>query len=416
MSPKNCATYDIIIIGARCAGSPTAMLLARKGYRVLLLDKGVFPSNMALSTHLIHPPGIASLQRWGLLEQVKASNCPPLSTFAFDFGHFGLTGSSPPVDGVTEAYAPRRTALDQILVEAAVKAGATLWEGCRVEALLTDGDRVAGIRGRQKSGAPFLARGTLVVGADGMHSTLARAVEAPIYNSKPALACTYFSYWSGVPMSKVEYYIRPRRTLYGWLTNNDAALIGVAWPVAEQRAIKQNLEENFFQALDLAPEFAERVRRGRREGPWIGMATPNYFRKPYGPGWALVGDAGYQKDPCTAAGITDAFRDAEGLAEAINQGLCGRMPLHQALAGYEAQRNEQAMPTYEFTCRLADFQPPLSLTREFYVSLCASQEGINRFIGLFTHTVSISEFFSQEHIDRVLAGAPPCRKIPVAAA
>lgn len=415
MSPKSCQTYDIIIVGARCAGSPTAMLLARKGYRVLLLDKGVFPSDLVLSTHLIHPPGIARLQRWGLLDQIKASNCPPLSKFTFDFGHFGLTGSSPPAGGITEAYAPRRIVLDQVLVEAAVEAGATLWEGCCVEGLLTDGERVAGICGRRKNGAPFLARATLVVGADGTHSMLARAVGAAIYNSKPALQCTYFSYWSGIPMHGVEYYIRPRRTIYGWQTNDGAALIGVAWPAAEQRAIKRNIEESFFQALDLTPEFAERVRQGRREGPWIGRATPNYFRKPYGPGWALVGDAGYQKDPCTAVGITDAFRDAEGLAEAIDRGLCRRMFLDQALADYEAQRNERAMPTYEFTCQLAGFQPPLALTREFYASLCASQEGIDRFIGLFTHTISIPEFFSQEHIDRVLAGAPPCRKTLVAA-
>ena len=415
MSPKSCPTYDVIVVGARCAGSPTAMLLARRGYRVLLLDKGVFPSDMVLSTHLIHPPGIARLRRWGLLDQVKASNCPPLSRFAFDFGHFGLTGSSPPADGVTEAYAPRRFTLDRILVGAAVDAGATLWEGCRVEELVTDGERVAGVRGRQKDGAPFTARAAMVVGADGVNSMLARAVRAAEYNTKPPLQCTYFSYWSGVPMQKVEYYIRPRRTIYGWLTNDDAALIGVAWPAAEQRAVKQNLEESFFQALDLAPEFAERVRRGRREASWIGRATPNYFRKPYGPGWALVGDAGYQKDPCTAVGITDAFRDAEGLAEAIDKGLDHRMPLDRALAEYEEKRNERAMPTYEFTCQLAGFQPPLALTREFYASLCASQEGIDRFIGLFTHTVSVPEFLSQEHIDRVMGGALPHRKTSVAA-
>src|SRR5436190_14545399 len=124
--------YDVIVVGARCAGSPTAMLLARKGYRVLLVDKGTFPSD-TMSSHLIWQPGVARLERWGLLDRVVASNCPPITTWAYDFGPFALHGTPPPADGVAMAYAPRRTVLDKLLVDAAVEAGAELREAFAVQ-------------------------------------------------------------------------------------------------------------------------------------------------------------------------------------------------------------------------------------------------------------------------------------------
>src|SRR5262252_74108 len=113
--------YDAIIVGARAAGSPTAMLLARKGHRVLLLDRAEFPSD-TLSTHYIHQPGVARLARWGLLDQVVAGGCTPVREAIFDPGPFTLTGTPPPADGHADAYAPRRTVLDAILLEAAAKA------------------------------------------------------------------------------------------------------------------------------------------------------------------------------------------------------------------------------------------------------------------------------------------------------
>src|SRR5436305_2441293 len=153
--------YDAIVIGARCAGSPTAMLLARKGYRVLLLDRAGFPSD-TLSTHYIHQPGVARLARWGLLEQVVASNCPPVRTQLLDLGPFALEGSPPPIDGSADGYAPRRTILDQILVEAAVAAGAELREHFSVADILTDGERVTGIRGHAAGGAMMTEHARIV--------------------------------------------------------------------------------------------------------------------------------------------------------------------------------------------------------------------------------------------------------------
>src|SRR5438046_273760 len=154
---RGAVMYDAIVIGARCAGSPTAMLLAQKGYRVLLLDRAGFPSD-TLSTHYIHQPGVARLKRWGLLDKVAASapgfaSCPPTRQQVLDVGPFALVGTPPPFDGVAEGYAPRRKVLDQILVDAAVDAGAELREHFTVKELLTDGERITGIRGHAASGA-----------------------------------------------------------------------------------------------------------------------------------------------------------------------------------------------------------------------------------------------------------------------
>jgi flavin-dependent dehydrogenase len=132
--------YDVIVVGARCAGSPTAMLLARKGYRVLV-DRTSFPSD-TLSTHYIHQAGGARLKQWGLLDALVASNCPPIREQTFDVGPFALVGTPPPADGVADAYAPRRTVLDQLLVESASAAGAEVRERFTVRELVLDGEQV----------------------------------------------------------------------------------------------------------------------------------------------------------------------------------------------------------------------------------------------------------------------------------
>ena len=148
--------YDVIVVGARCAGAPTAMLLARKGYRVLFVDKAVFPSDV-VNGYYVQQIGGARLKRWGLLETLQASNCPPLSTLTFDFGAFALSGAPPSAEDVAEGYAPRRTVLDKILVDAAVNAGAELREECTLHDLVRDGEQVTGIRARTKEGATITA-------------------------------------------------------------------------------------------------------------------------------------------------------------------------------------------------------------------------------------------------------------------
>jgi flavin-dependent dehydrogenase len=359
-----------------------------------------------MSIHFIWQPGIAQLERWGLLDKIVASNCPPITRVTMDLGTFALTGCPPPADGVAEAYCPRRRVLDKILVDAAVAAGAELRELFSVREVLREGERVTGIRGHTKGGSTVTEKARIVVGADGLHSIVARAVQAPTYHEKPALTCWYYTYWSGVPMDGVELYSRDGRTIATTPTNDGLAAIGVVWPRNDFHDFRADIEGNYLKTLELAPTLAARVRRGKREERFVGAAdVPGFFRKPHGTGWALVGDAGYHKDPITAEGITDAFRDAELLAEAIDAGFSGRRPLGEALADYEQRRNEAALPIYDFTCQFATLQPPAPDMQQLFEALRANQEEANRFFGTLAGTTPIPAFFSPENTQRIIAAA-----------
>ena len=199
---------DIIVVGARCAGAPTAMLLARKGYRVLLVDRSTFPSDIPHG-HFIHKQGPRRLQAWGLLDRVVATGCPPSTSFTLDTGECRLAGRDLVLDGVAAGYGPRRATLDQILIDGAVAAGVELREGFSVEEYVSERDRIVGIRGRDRAGgAPVTERAILTVGADGRGSRLARTVQAPEYEVTPTLTCWHFSYWSGVAATGVEVYVQ----------------------------------------------------------------------------------------------------------------------------------------------------------------------------------------------------------------
>lgn len=398
--------YDAIVVGARCAGSPTAMLLARKGYRVLLVDRATFPSDV-VNGYYVQQTGGAQLQRWGLLDTLRASNCPPLYTLNFDFGAFTLRGTPPAVDTVVEGYAPRRTVLDKILVDAAVEAGAELREGFAVHDLLWDGDCVVGIRGHTQGREVITERARLVIGADGTHSLVARSVQAPTSLTKPALTCWYASHWSGAPTDGVEFSLRQRRAFIACGTNDGLTVVLVGVPHQEFQEFRTDIDGNYFKSLALVPTLADRVRNGKREERFVGTAeTANFFRKPYGPGWALVGDAGYHKDPATAQGITDSFRDAELLTAAIDEGFAGHRPLDEALATYEQQRNAAVLPMYEFTCQLANLaEPPTPEMIQLLAALHGNQEETNRFLGVWAGTVPIPEFFAPDNIQRILARA-----------
>lgn len=270
--------YDVIVVGARCAGSSTAMLLARYGYRVLVVDRSTFPSD-TMSTHLIHPPGVAALQRWGLLDRVIATGCPPIDTYAFDFGSFVLSGS-PGIPDVPVAYAPRRTVLDEVLVQAAAESGAEIRAGFTVEELISEDGAVVGIRGHGRNDRRTVSEhARVVVGADGLHSLVARLVRAEQYREHPPLLCGYYAYWSGLPMGgRWEAYDRPDRAFAAWPTNDDLTLVIAGWPYREFEANKRDLQGNYLRTLESAPRFAERLRTASRETRLVGAVVPNYFR------------------------------------------------------------------------------------------------------------------------------------------
>ncbi len=398
--------YDVIVVGARCAGSPTAMLLARRGYRVLLADRAVFPSD-TLSTHFIKPPGVALLRRWGLLDRVAACGCPPVTRFRWDYGSVVLAGSPPPVDGCAESYGPRRTVLDSILVQAAAQAGAEVRTGFTVDGVLMDGDRVIGVRGHARGGASHEERARLVVGADGRRSLVARAVAAPAYRARPSLTCVYYAYWSGVASEgEVEAYLRPRRVILLFPTNDGQVCTYLAWPRIEFRSVRADAEAEAWAAIAQVPGLAGRLRAGQRVARVVGTGDlPNFFRTPYGPGWALAGDAGYHRDPLTAQGISDAFRDAQLLSEAIDAGLAGRQPLAEALAGYQRRRDEASTAMYELTCQRAALEPPTPQAAQLVAALAGNQDDTDQFLGVLAGTVAIPEFFAPGNIQRILAAS-----------
>ena len=396
--------WDAIVVGARCAGSPTAMLLAAKGYRVLVVDRASFPSD-TLSTNLIHAPGVAALRRWGVLDEVVASGCPPIETYALDFGPLTIAGTPRPHDGFSTAFAPRRTVLDKVLVDAAAAAGAEVRERFTVEEVVIEDGAVVGIRGHGPTGGTVTERARVVIGADGRNSHVARAVRPDRYHEKPVLQWGCFTYWSGLPVEGMSAYIRPDR---GWgvmPTNDGLTLVVVGWPMAEAAAFKADVEANYLKTLELAPAFAERVRAATRVDRFHQGAVPNYFRTPYGPGWALVGDAGYNKDPITGQGISDAFRDAELCATALDDTFTGARSFDDAMAGYQRTRDACALALYEFTTQMATLEPPPPEMQQLLGALHGNQDAMDAFVSIIAGTVSPVEFFSPEHVGHIMSAA-----------
>jgi flavin-dependent dehydrogenase len=389
--------YDAIVVGARCGGSPCAMLLARNGYKVLLVDRATFPSD-TISTHLVHPPGVSALKEWGLLDRVIATGCPGIDTYAYNFGPIRISGSPGTAESPL-AYAPRRTALDKVLVDAASEAGAEIREAFTVTDLVTEGGRVTGIRGHRKGESPVTERAAVVVGADGHHSLVARSVEPEKYNEKPALQISYYTYMSGLPMDgRFEVYHRPDRGrgFAAWPTNDDLTLVIGGWPIEELKTNRGDYEGHFLASLQLVPEFAARFAAAKRETRFVGMSVPNFLRKPFGPGWALVGDSGYTKDFITGLGISDAFRDAQLCAAALDDAFSGARSFEDAMAGYQSERDRRALPFYEFTTQLATFRPLPPELGQILAGVPGDQDAMDDFARVGAMVKSPAEFFAEQ--------------------
>jgi 2-polyprenyl-6-methoxyphenol hydroxylase-like FAD-dependent oxidoreductase len=397
--------YDAIIVGARCAGAPTAMLLARKGHRVLLVDKARFPSD-TISTHIIWPHGAEIMDQWGLLDRLAATGCPPIAcNLIFDVGPFALKGGVLDTNQGRGGFCPRRTVLDKLLVDAAVEAGAELREEFTVESLVWDGDRVAGIKGHARLGSTVEERARVVIGADGVHSLVAKAVHAHAYDEKPPLTTNYYSYYSGFPADDIEEYVRDYQAVGCFPTHDGQTLIAVLWPSSEFDAVRADIEGHVWKVLESTPGVRDRLRDARREAKWFGTAgVPNYFRQPFGAGWALVGDAAYNKDPITAQGISDAFIDAQGLSLALDDGWSGRRLLEDALAEHHLRRDERVKPLYDFTCQLALLKPPPPHMQQLFAALRVNQEATDRFYSAITGSSSLPAFMSPDNLERILAG------------
>jgi 2-polyprenyl-6-methoxyphenol hydroxylase-like FAD-dependent oxidoreductase len=402
--PEMSKAFDAIVVGARCAGSPTAMLLARKGYRVLVVDRAAFPSD-TVSTHLVHPLGAGALARWGLLDRLTATGCPPIHTYCFDFGPFTISGA-PGTNTAPVAYCPRRTILDKLLVDAAAEAGAEVREDFSVEEVLIENGRAVGIKGRSKHGDSTIERARVIVGADGRRSSVAEAVRPERYDEKPPLLAAYYTYWSGLPMDgKFETYIRDKHGFAAMPTHDDLTLVIAGWPYSEIAKNKNDIEGNYRRTIELAPILADRLRGAKREAHFAGAAVPNYFRRPFGPGWVLVGDAGYNRDFITAQGIMDAFHDAELCAAALDKSFSGARPLDDVMHEYQRTRDARVKAMYEFTCQLATLEPPPPEMQQIFAAAHGNRKAMDDFVRMNAGTISPAEFFAPENVKAIMAAA-----------
>lgn len=347
--------YDVIVVGARCAGSPTAMLLAHKGYRVLLTDRATFPSD-TMSTHFIQQPGVARLARWGLLDAVAAGGSAPMKNATI--GQIELGGGAPfdlpDVPGIPGTFAPRRTRLDKLLVDAAVEAGAELRERFTFEDVVVENGQVCGIVGRDAERAGIEERARLVIGADGRNSSVADKVGASFGEYIGPLIAGYYSYWSGIETTGIEIYFGRNATIIMFPTDDDLHVVIGVRSVDHADQLRRNHERGYLDILHEMELVGDRIDLATRAERIVGAADlPNYIRKSAGPGWALVGDAAYHKDPTPADGITDAFTGVDLLVEAADQALAGDQG---ALADYDARLAEMALPHLEATVKISSFE------------------------------------------------------------
>lgn len=323
-------TYDVIVVGARAGGAATAMLLARRGLRVLLVDRDRYGSD-TLSTHALMRGSVFLLTQWNLLDRIVDAGTPPVRQTLFDYGAGPPGGadrttvSIKPTHGVQALYAPRRTVLDSVLVDAAVAAGAEVRYGVNVTGLLRDrSGRVVGVTGRDRAGASVRAGSWLTVGADGTRSTVAGEVGAPLIRVGSGAGAVVFGYWSELPVEGYEWYYRVGHTA-GMIPTNGGEVCVFAGVPASTGAIRGNPHQTYHRLLADATGTADagkglggrlaEARPPRRLRTWVGR--PSFIRRAHGAGWALVGDAASFLDPLSTYGITNALRDAHMLASSV---------------------------------------------------------------------------------------------------
>jgi flavin-dependent dehydrogenase len=348
------ATYDVIIVGARAAGAATGMLLARAGLRPLVIDRSA-PGTDTLSTHAILRGGVLQLSRWGLLDRIVAAGTPPIQRTTFIYAEERLALDLKPSHGVDALYAPRRTVLDPTLVDAAVEAGCEVHHGTSVTSLLWEGDRVAGVRAVTADSRTVDLRARLVIGADGIRSMVAREVDAATTRLGNHAGAATYGYWTDFDSDGFEWMFRPEACA-GVIPTNDGAVCVFAG--ASPNKIGRGGTKLIQRVVDeVAPDVGQRLAaatppQGTRT--WSGHV--GFMKRPYGRGWALVGDAGYFKDPIGAHGLTDALRDAELLGRAIVQGWNDESELTDALADYESTRDRLSVELFDIIDRVAGQQ------------------------------------------------------------
>jgi flavin-dependent dehydrogenase len=354
--------HDAVIVGARAAGAATALLLARLGHDVVLLDRAVFPAD-TMSTHQIARTGVVQLHRWGLLAAVLDSGAPAIRQVTFTTDDVSVVRTIKDKAGVDLLVAPRRYILDTLVAEAAERAGAGVRYGVTVSGVRRDDSgRITGVFGVGPDGDAVAFDARFVIGADGLRSRVARSVGANTIEDRGDSGAVQYAYYHGLDWNGIELIVADRALTGVFPTHDGEACIWVCRPSADAHQARRaatSPEEAFTTTLaHTAPDLSARLRSARRTSAVIGMLrTPNLIRQAHGPGWALVGDAGYHRDAVTGHGISDAYRDAELLADAVDQALRGETDEAIALASYQQQRDTALREIFDLTCALASYPP-----------------------------------------------------------
>jgi flavin-dependent dehydrogenase len=367
-------SHDVIVVGARVAGAAAAMLLARSGLKVLLVDRDRYGTD-TLSTHALMRGSVYLLSQWGLLDRIVEAGTPPVRQTRFDYGSDALTVTMKPTLGVRALYAPRRTVLDPVLVDAAAAAGAEVRFGVSIAGLLRDDTgRVVGVHGRDRSGATVTARAPLTVGADGVRSTVARETGAATLRIGGGASAIVYGYWSELPASGYEWFYRPGYSAGIIPTNADEVCVFAGTAAHHLTAdVRADLPGTYHRLLAAATGGAggrlAQARPPRRLHTWVGR--PSYIRQAHGAGWVLIGDAGCFLDPLSTHGITDALRDAELLTRSIiRTDLTGN--LAAALSRFTESRDRVVEPLFQAVDQVAGYRWDSAQLRRHLIELSSA--------------------------------------------
>src|SRR5262245_1346339 len=368
--------YDAVVVGARCAGASTALLLARRGLSVLLVDRHRHGAD-TLSTLAMMRAGVLQLHRWGLLERLVTTGGRAIHSTTFFYADEAITVPIKPRDGVDALYAPRRTLLDPLLADAAAEAGADVRFGIRLSDLTHANGRVNGVILEDRDRARHTIRAGIVIGADGVHSAVARCVGAQPYLQGRNTCGVVYAFWRGLENRGNRWYYRPGVSVGAIPSNDDNTCVFAVTPSKRfHEEIHADIETGYHRVMsECNPELLQELSGATLAERYRGFpGLPGYLRQSHGPGWALVGDAGYFKDPITAHGITDALRDAELLARAVEQGT------DAALVRYQESRDELVRGMLDVTDRISSFEWDLDSARELHLELSREMNRETKFI------------------------------------
>jgi 2-polyprenyl-6-methoxyphenol hydroxylase-like FAD-dependent oxidoreductase len=398
---KKLETFDVIVIGGSVSGAPTAMLLARHGHKVLLVEKSVFPRDTN-STHFIWPRGISYLNRWGVADHILDST-PHYRNMEVNIEGISLVGSIPLEDlkrrfrklhgddrGVIDYYCgPRRYFLDNHLLNCAKEAGVDVREGVTYNSPIVENGRVVGINASRQNGTAISARAKLVIGADGRFSRFVKDVGSKDTDFRALSTFAYFSYFSGIDKEQLSIHKRGRFGTAIFPTLDKTHMVLVYGPCAYWEDFRKNAEQNFFDIYRFcAPDVAKQIENGKRTEAFKAASRMEAFqRESHGPGWALVGDAGSFKDQVTAMGISHSFRDAELISGYIHRALAGEFALDEALDEYQKVRAADYVDYFDLVCKTAEMNGYSKEDLKYFYSIRNDQAMIDQMLSQFGDTL-----------------------------